>query len=74
MRGGVIAGFAEFYPVRILGLLTPDIAIHPLEKARFCFEKITYILDYQIGVAKFANHNMMEITRKILFLITNQPN
>jgi hypothetical protein len=22
MRGGVIAGFAEFYPVRILGLLT----------------------------------------------------
>lgn len=55
----------------------PQIAAKPFDKARFfekefltlsnrknknCFEKIPYNLDYQIGVANFADQKMMEIT------------
>ena len=31
-------------------------------KNKNCFEKIPYNLDYQIGVANFADQKMMEIT------------
>jgi hypothetical protein len=55
----------------------PEIAAKPYDKARFfakeflplsnrknknCFEKIPYNLDYQIGVANFADQKMMAIT------------
>ncbi|MCF8342994.1 MAG: hypothetical protein K9I82_18605, partial [Chitinophagaceae bacterium] len=55
----------------------PLFAAKPCEKARFfekdflplsnrknknCFDKIPYNLDYQIGVANFAEQKMIEIT------------
>jgi hypothetical protein len=67
----------------------PQIAAKPFDKARFfekeflplssrkntnCFKKIPCNLDYQIGVTNFADQKMMEITKKMLFLVTIQSN